>query len=299
MTSIQTGIALAFVAAAMANLANLFKHRGCQRVAAIEVRQPLRSVRSLARSRWFAAGWGLAAAAWLLHVAALSMAPISLVQAVLAGCAVTIAVMSKRLFGDPVERKQWLALLLGGAGLALLALTLPNFDGSHSNFALAPILGFEGGLALLAVGLAIGHRSERFAARSATLLAVLAGTLFALAGIAIKGLTGESDASIALIVPWVVLIVGCGGLAQYAAVVALQRGGAIETIGLMGLVANVTQIAGGIFVFGDPLSSDPAGIAMQATAFAMVCVSALLLPGRGSEGMPQVAPAIASRPLSP
>ena len=34
------------------------------------------------RSRWFAAGWGLAAVAWLIHVAALSMAPISLVQAV-------------------------------------------------------------------------------------------------------------------------------------------------------------------------------------------------------------------------
>jgi hypothetical protein len=78
----------------------------------------------------------------------------------------------------------------------------------------------------------------------------------------------------------VTLIVGCGALAQYAAVVALQRGGAIETIGLMGLVANVTQIAGGVLVFGDPLSNGPVGIGLQTTAFAMVCVSALLLPAR-------------------
>ena len=46
----------------------------------------------------------------------------------------------------------------------------------------------------------------------------------------------------------------------------------------MGLVANATQIAGGVLVFGDPLSADPVGIALQATAFAMVCISALLLP---------------------
>jgi drug/metabolite transporter (DMT)-like permease len=298
VTSVQTGIALALVAAAMANLASLFKHRGCQHVAPVQIRQPLRSARSLAASPWFAAGWGLAAAAWLLHVAALSMAPISLVQAVLAGGAVTLAIMSKRLFGDPIERRQWLALLLGGTGLALLALTLPSFDGSHSHFALAPILGFEGGLALLATGLAIGHRSERFVARRGALLAALAGTLFALAGIAIKSLTGESGASIALVVPWVILIVVCGGLAQYAAVVALQRGGAIETIGLMGLVANTTQIAGGVLVFGDPLSTEPLGIVLQATAFAMVCVSALLLPTGGGRRPTPVAPAIAAGPVS-
>ena len=104
------------------------------------------------------------------------MAPISLVQAVLAGGAVTLAVMSQRLFGDPVERRQWLALLLGGAGLALLALTVPHFSGSHSSFSLGGILGFEGGLALLAAGLALGHRSERLADHRGVLLAALAGT---------------------------------------------------------------------------------------------------------------------------
>lgn len=284
--SVETGIALALVAALIANLASLFKHRGCQHVAPVQIRRPLRSARALAESRWFAGGWALAAGAWLLHVAALSMAPISIVQAVLAGGAVTLAVMSQRLFGDRIERRQWLALLLGGAGLALLAITVPHFGDSSSHFSVEPILGFEGGLALVAVGLALGHRSERLAARAGILLAVLAGTLFALAGIAIKGLTGADGASAAIVVPWCALIVLCGGLAQYAAAAALQRGGAIETIGLMGLVANASQIAAGLLVFGDPLSTDPLGISLQATAFAMVCLSALLLPGRERPSAP-------------
>jgi drug/metabolite transporter (DMT)-like permease len=289
MGSVEIGIGLALVAAVTTNLASLLKHRGCQRVPMVELRAPLRSARSLARSRWFAAGWGLAAAAWLIHVAALSMAPISLVQAVLAGGAVTLAVLSQRLFGHDVDRRQWLALLLGGCGLALLALTLPSFDGSHSQFTLAAILGFEGGLALLAAGLALSHRSGRLAAHRGSLLAVIAGTLIALAGVAIKALTGEGAVAAALLVPWVALIVLCGALAQYSTIAALQSGGAIETIGLMGLVANTTQILGGILVFGDPIASGPLGITLQASAFALVCASALLLPPRPAGSAPLVA----------
>jgi drug/metabolite transporter (DMT)-like permease len=287
---VEVGIGLAVLAGLLVNLASLLKHRGCQQSEPVHLARPLRSARRLASSPWFAAGWLLAAVAWLVHVAALSMAPISLVQAVLAGGAVSLAVMAQRLFGDPVERRQWLALLLGGAGLALLVVTVPHFQGSHSSFSTAGILGFEGGLALLAAGLVYGHRSGRLERHGNILFAAIAGTLFALAGIAIKGLTGAGGLSIGLLAPWALLILLAGVLAQYAAAAALQRGGAIETIGLMGLVANAAQIAGGVVVFGDPLSSSPLGLTLQITAFAMVCFSALLIPSRAA-GARQLAPA--------
>jgi drug/metabolite transporter (DMT)-like permease len=276
----QIGIGLALAAALMTNLASLLKHRGCQHAEPVCIRSPLRSARRLATSRWFMAGWGVAAIAWLIHIAALSMAPISLVQAVLAGGAVSLAVMAQKIFGDPVERRQWIALFLGAAGLALLVLTVPNFQGSHSSFSPAAILGFEGGLALIAVALVSSRDSERLANHGHVIFAAIAGILFALAGVAIKGLTGAGDVSLAVLAPWIGLTVLAGALAQYAAAAALQRGGAIETIGLMGLVANGAQIAGGILVFGDPLAANPLGLALQGTAFAMVCSSALLIPSR-------------------
>jgi drug/metabolite transporter (DMT)-like permease len=273
----EIGIALAAAVALMTNLASLLKHRGCQHTQPVSLGRPLASLRGLAASPWFAAGWGLAALAWVAHVAALSLAPISLVQAVLAGGAVTLAVLSQRLFGGRIERRQWLALALGGGGLALLAATLPHFHGAHSGFSVAAIVSFEGGLVLLAAGIALAHRAPRLAERRGVLLAVLAGLLFALAGIAIKALTGGAGGW-PLIAALLVLTLACGALAQYTAVAALQSGGAIETIGLMGIVANATQILGGILVFGDPLSPSPLGITLQITALAMVCLSALLLP---------------------
>jgi hypothetical protein len=283
---VQIGIGLAVAAALLTNLASLLKHRGCHHAEPVSLHRPIQSARNLAASPWFAAGWGLAAVAWLVHVAALSMAPISIVQSVLAGGAVSLAVMAQHLFGDPVERRQWLALVLGGAGLALLVLTVPHFKGSDSGFATSGMLGFEGGLALLASGLALGHRSERFAGQGRVLLAAIAGTLFALAGIAIKGLTGAEGISIAVLAPWVGLTILAGLGAQYAAAAALQRGGAIETIGLIGLVANAAQILGGVLVFGDPLSPSPLGLGLQVTAFAMVCASALLIPTRRDTAQP-------------
>ena len=273
----EIGIGLAVAVALMTTLASLLKHRGCQGTPSVSAHSPLASLRNLAGSRWFVAGWLLAGLAWLAHVAALSMAPISLVQAVLAGGAVMLAVLSQRLFGDPVGRRQWLALTVGAAGLVLLVVTLPRFHGADSNFSTAAIASFEGGLILLAAGIALGHRSTRFAARRGILRAVLAGLLFALAGIAIKALLGGSGGA-PMLAPLIVTTLTCGALAQYAAVAALQGGGAIETIGLMGLVANAVQIVGGILVFGDPLSPSPLGLVLQAVAFAMVCLSALLLP---------------------
>jgi drug/metabolite transporter (DMT)-like permease len=288
----EIGLGLAVLVALLGNVASLLKHRGCQRAKTVRLRQPLAGLRGLVDSPWFVGGWGLAAVAWLIHVAALSLAPLSLVQAVLAGGAVTLAVISQRVFGDPVERRQWLAVVLGAAGLCLLVATLPQIHGAHSEFSPITIAGFEGGLALLAAGIAFGQRAAGPAARRGVPLAVLAGLLFALAGVAVKGLTAGGD-SLVLIASLGLMTLACGVLAQFTTVAALQGGGAIETIGLMGLVANAAQIVGGIVVFGDPLSPSPLGIVLQVTAFGMVCLSALLMPSsrRGETAGQAAAPA--------
>ena len=61
---------------------------------------------------------------WGFHVAALALAPISIVQTVIAGGLVLLRVVADRLFGFTVTRREWIGVALTAAGLAFLAATL-------------------------------------------------------------------------------------------------------------------------------------------------------------------------------
>src|SRR5512133_33427 len=104
------GLILALASALATNVAFLFKHRGAVLAPPIRVRHPLRSAAALFGSRWFAVGWVVAIFAWGLHVGALSLAPLSIVQAVLSGGLVFLAVIAERFFGFHLGRRQWTGL---------------------------------------------------------------------------------------------------------------------------------------------------------------------------------------------
>ena len=108
--TLQIGILLAFLCAVLSNLGFFFKHRGAACCAKVEVRHPLRSAKALWTSKWFAVGMVVGGGGWALHVAAISFAPLSVVQVVLSGGVVLIAVMADRMFGFTVGRRQWWGL---------------------------------------------------------------------------------------------------------------------------------------------------------------------------------------------
>ena len=117
------GLILALASAVATNLAFLFKHRGAVLAPPIRVRHPLSSAAGLFRSKWFAVGLAVAVVAWLLHVGALSLAPLSIVQAVLSGGLVFLAVFAERFFGFELGRRQWVGVTITAAGLVVIGLT--------------------------------------------------------------------------------------------------------------------------------------------------------------------------------
>src|SRR5256714_15390357 len=104
---LEIGLALALACACTTNLGSLYKHRGAQHAPAVDIRRPLRTARSLLASKWFAIGLAVAIGAGALHIAALTLAPLSVVQAVLAAGVVLLGVMGERLFGLRVLRRHW------------------------------------------------------------------------------------------------------------------------------------------------------------------------------------------------
>lgn len=61
-------------------------------------------------SKWWTVGWAAAVAAWLLHVGAISLVPLSVAQAVISGGLVFLAVPAERFFGFRLGRRQWIGL---------------------------------------------------------------------------------------------------------------------------------------------------------------------------------------------
>src|ERR1700745_4360852 len=144
--TIEIGILLALACAFVANLGFFYKYRGANSGAKVQVRHPLRSARALYSSRWFAIGMLIAVASWGLHVGALALAPMSVVQVSLAAGVVFIAVMAERMFGYEVGRRQWLGLISTAIGLVTLGITLPEMHGAHARFSDAAMISFEAGL---------------------------------------------------------------------------------------------------------------------------------------------------------
>jgi hypothetical protein len=277
--TLELGILLALACAFATNLGFLYKYRGACAAPAVDVRHPLRTARGLFASRWFAIGMSVAVGAWILHVAALAVAPISLVQAVLSGGVVLLAVMADRLFGYGVGRRQWIGVSFTALGLLLLGVTLPGSTGAHSQFHSVAMIAFEGGLigigALLIVGKHIGGPAEHHG----VMLGAASGVLFGVSDIAIKAITGMVGSPAAgSIAAWVLVALLASIAAFYASARGLQDGEAVPVIATTGTAANVASITGGIIVFGDPMPGDVVGIALQVAAFAIICVAAFLTP---------------------
>jgi hypothetical protein len=79
--------------------------------------------------------------------------------------------------------------------------------------------------------------------------------------------------------PWLLVTIVASVIAFYASASGLQKAEAVPVIALTSAAANVSAIAGGIIVFGDPMPSDTLGIVLQSLAFLMVIVASALTPG--------------------
>jgi drug/metabolite transporter (DMT)-like permease len=278
--TLHLGILLALLCAFASNLGFFFKHRGAREAAAVDVRRPLHTAKSLWSSKWFALGMGVGGSAWALHVAAITLAPLSVIQVVLSGGVVLIAVMADRIFGFEVGRRQWWGLAFTALGLVLLGLTMPQPHGSHSAFSLAAMVGFEAGL--LGVGglLILGPRAGAPAEHHGVMLAAASGILFGVCNVAVKALTGVvgHEGVLGLVSPWLLVAAVGSAAAFYASAKSLQDGEAVAVIAITGTAANVSCIAGGIVVFDDPMPGTALGVVLQALAFVLVVTASALTP---------------------
>jgi drug/metabolite transporter (DMT)-like permease len=256
----------------------------------------VRSTGALFANRWWTLGIVVATGAWFFHVAALALAPISLVQSVIAGGLVLLTPLADRVFGLSVTRRDWVGVAITAAGLALLAATLGNTgDSAHRDFdtpTLALYVGILTAASFACCGAVLGDTH-----RAGPVLAVGAGLLWGGSDVTIKAASGDliHHGLWALLTPaaGVITILSLIGLVVSAR--SLQLGPAVAVIAITSAAANVVTIAAGPLVFDEPLPDGAASLIARIVGFVAVIAGAVLTPGpaeeMGAQPDPEPAPA--------
>jgi hypothetical protein len=277
--SVQIGLLFAVATAFASVLGFLYKHKGAVASPEVEWRRPIRTSLALFANRWYVLGIVVATLGWGFHVAALALAPISLVQSVIAGGLVLLTVTADRLFAHNVTRREWIGVGLAALGLAFLAATL---DGSaaeaHSGYETARLAAFLGaviaGAALVAW---IGQRTLH----AGVALGASAGLFWAASDTAIKAASdgiGTDSLLAILLSPLAALIAIASLIGLVVSAKSLQIGKAVPVIAMTSVAANALTIAAGPIVFAEPLPEDGLGFTVRIAAFVLVIVAAALTP---------------------
>ena len=271
---IWAGLMLAFASAVVTNMAYSLEHDAAAALPPLSPRRPFRSVRMLLGDRRWLLAFGTETAGWLMYVAALGLAPLSLVQAVVASGVAVLAFATARGHPSRLARREQLAVVLAVAGLILLGLSLFGTTPSDEH---PPVIGIVIWLAACGGAAALLMATRVRIARAAA-LGLAAGLLFADGDISAK-LVGYGGL-------WLIALaslVAAYGVGTSVLQWAYQRGDALTAAGMATLATNAVPIAAGFVLFGETLPRGMRAV-LQVASFACLVASAVAL---GHQQAPQ------------
>jgi hypothetical protein len=283
----SAGTVIAFVLAlastTLTSLAYLREHDAAASMPALSMRRPLHSAALLLADRGWLLGFVMESSGFLLYALALALAPLALVQSIVAGGIGLLAYFSTRLGGGQLGSRHLLGAGLSVLGLVALAVSLANGSGAegHSGSTVS-VLVWLGATALLAASVVVlGRRTLGVAVANA----LAGGLCFSIGDISTK-LATQGGARVAFVVT---LVLGYT-LGTTLLQLGYQAGAALTVAGLATLLTNALPILAGTVVLGEPVPSGALG-AVRILAFVAVSAGAVLL------ARPEAQPAKVSTPI--
>ena len=286
------GLVLALGSTVLISLSYLREHDAAAGLPPLTLRHPLRSVRLLLTSRAWLRGFAMESGGFVLYLAAVALAPLTLVQSVAAGGIGILAVFSARLAHRRLTRREGAGVVLAVLGLMLLAISLSGGDVRDKHGSLGPILLW---LAVTAgVGVMIYIAGKTFMERGVA-DGIAGGLFFAVGDISTK-VTTHGGARLLFVIPLIVGYLVGTSLLQ----IGYQSGAALTVAGLATLLTNAIPIAAGTVVLGEPVPSGALGV-LRVIAFGAVTAGAILLarPERTKQPSGQERPVSLPEPATP
>jgi len=256
------GLALALASAGALNWGYFAQHQAAVRLPKLSLRRPIHSLVVLFVDRRWLVGFLVGLGGWVLYVAALKLAPLSLVQATSAGGIGLLALLAWRATGTRPQTGELAGVGAALVGLVLLGASLAGQHGAGRQAAVGSVV-----LWLLVSGAAAGTLAL-VGHRTAAALGAAAGLLYAAGDVATKAAVG-GGARFA----FVPALLACHGLAFVALQLGFQRGTALATAGVATLLTNALPIVAGTALFHEGLPDGALG-ALRVLAFVAVVAGA-------------------------
>ena len=225
----------------------------------------------------FVLGLGLDVLGFVAQIAALHVLPLFVVQAAQAA-SLAVTAVAARVFGVRLGAREWTAVGVVCAGLALLGGSAESEGSTQVGLGFRLVL--AGAVVVLGLaGVAAGRASRRVRTPA---LGLVAGLCFGV--VAISGRVMPSLAPLDLLTdPALYIVAVAGGLAMLFYATALQRGSVTTSTAMMVLGETVLPSLIGIVLLGDRTRP---GFALVAVAGFVLAVTAALALARFGEPAP-------------
>lgn len=232
-----------------------------------------------------------------LYVAAISMAPVSIVQPIVSSGVVLLAYLAIRNLGETPRRVDYLAIGLNVTGVILIGVSLG--EGLPEKVGHDPVLFWicAGAVVVLAVLVQVVMRG-RTGNRQAAALGISVGLLYGIAAVFARlmvvdwGNRWSSSGVLALFSSVYLLGWLCTFIPAIVTVqAAFQRGMAVVVAPIFTSLAQLVPIVVGMVALKEPLPDSAVLTAARFTAFALIITGTMILSRRAEEPAGAPAPA--------
>jgi drug/metabolite transporter (DMT)-like permease len=234
----------------------------------------------LIRNRRWLGATALGLLGWPLEIAALLLAPLTVVQPCLASGLILLLWLGSTRLGEAPGRREAVAVAAIVVGLAGVAWAAPERTTEHADTgAIALALG------LVAIPIAAPYLLRGKASALGLLMVVSAGCGYAWTAIASKLLTDELAAGALLVaVAWLATAAASEGLALLSEMSALQRRPATHVAPVMFAVQVLVPVLLAPLIFGESWSATPLGGVALVAFMAVAVGGTILLAGSRAVG---------------
>jgi len=229
--------------------------------------------------RWLGAT-ALGLAGWPLEIAALLLAPLTVVQPCLASGLILLLWLGATRLGEAPGKREFAAVAAIVAGVGGVAWAAPERTTDH-----AGAVAIAAALAIVAIPIALPYLLRRRTSAVGALMVISAGCGYAWTAIASKLLTDELAAgAIVVAAVWLGTAAASEGLALLSEMSALQRRAATHVAPVMFAVQILVPVLLAPLIFGESWANTPLGGVALVAFMGLAVVGTVLLAGSKAVG---------------